>query len=280
MYEIPSNIMKSINKFEPITVDGVVYHPISMSEYEEYLIAKPAIEFMQQSFRDIKLMTLPLLSAYYKVDYDALVKGEQPTGLLSRALLFLALSLKLGEGKPVTERLGNFSIVCDPNDESKLLHISFVDNNNKAQTITPVQFAVLREILACQNGIELMPDSANPDLVEAEQYLNSVNSANLDFKSEHLVSALSALSHVDESEIYNEWCVLKFVRRRESWERIINYITCGVGEMQGTSWKGGNPYPSMWFNKIKGSSSALVSLNSFVGGQAEKTVKAGLITQD
>lgn len=271
MSELPLQVRRLVNRQEPIEVDGHVLYPILVREYEEFHIARPAIEFMQQRL-PVALMSVPLLQAYWTVDLESIEDDKLPAGLLYRAILFLALSLRLGEGMEPTERINLFRPRIDPTDRKRLLGLVYLYDGEEWREITPMSFQRMRPILAAQNGIELMPDTANPELVQAERDLRERNAMKLDANLESMVSTVATFSGVTETTIYDEWTVLQLQNRQHAIVRLLDYLICGIGETQGTKWKGGNPVPSPFFDRTKEGSPALVSLESFAGGAARGAV--------
>lgn len=269
MSELPYAIQLAVNKYEPIEFGGMKFYPIRVNEYDAFLTARPGIEVMQQAL-PVSLVSLPLLEALYRLDYDAVSEGRETSGLFQRALLFLSLSLRLGEGMELNDRLRRFRIIVDRENASKLKAVRFTLNGEETFDITPVQFARLRPILAAQNGVRLEADDANPELVQAERDIQSLNTPELELRMEDLISSVALISGKDEAEIY-DWPILKLDRRKEAAARLIDYITCSINEGAGCKWKGGNPVPSIWFNKIR-SSSALVALSDFANGAGSKAV--------
>ena len=269
MSELPLNIKKAIGMYEPIEAEGVVLHPIKVSEYYEFLIARQAIEFMQQRL-PVSLMSEPLLSAYFKID-SGQVDGFEGTGLFASALLALALALRLKPERSVEERLNAFQITLDPKDQTKLKDIRCVLNGEEITVITPIMFQTLRQIIAEQNGIELHSDLDNPELVDAERDL-AEKSASLDMKVENFIASAAMIAGVDESEVY-EWSILKMHNRLDAAKRIMDYMICGIGESQGSKWKGGNPTPHPWFDRMKEENAGLMPIESFAGGQGLKAVR-------
>lgn len=245
--ELPMNIQKAVRKYEPIKNGGLTLYPVLVAEYDTFSVARPALEVMHQSL-PVALMRIPLLSALYQMDYEAALAGTQPSGLFSRALLALALSLRLGEGLTLEERVGQFHIAVDRQDPKRLKCLRFTDKDGETKEIAPVQFQELRQIIAAQNGVRPESDFANPEIVKAKQKMASVGSIRLDVKLDDLIAAVSALSGVDEAEI-EDWPILKLERRSASYQRILSYLVCGIGEMSGTSWKGGNPTPHPFFQR-------------------------------
>lgn len=263
LYDLPISIEKAAARYKPIEMDGLTLYPVLTKEYESFLAARGAIEVMHQSL-PVAMMRIPLLAALYRMDYEALLNGTPPCGLFSSAILALALSLRLGEGLAKEDRLRLISILVDRDDASKLRGVSFTDSDGKERTITPQQYATLRKIIAVQNGVKLESDTANPDLVKAEKNMAAANAVELDANIEDMISAVAALCGESEEEI-DEWPILKLQRRAESYRRMIDYLVCGFGEMNGTTWKGGNPNPHPFFKRSQNGSRVLSALGSVDG---------------
>jgi hypothetical protein len=262
--ELTPNIKKAIQRYAPVEAEGLTLYPVVMAEREEFEYARPAIDMMQQSMPPV-YAAMPLLSAYYKMDYEAAMKGEEPVGLFAGALLMLALSLRLGTGLTAEERLGLFRLKADGEDMSCLLAVTFWADGEELHSVTPVQFQRLREIIAAQNGIELTPEDANAELVEAERALHEMEGAALSGDAGEKIAAVCALCRVDEDEV-EQWPILKFQTRAKTWQRIIGFAVCGVAQAQGGRWKGGNPYPSMFYERTDRESGALRPINEVTRG--------------
>ena len=265
MEELALDIRRAVGKYEPIKVDDLTLYPIKVENYYEFLMAKPSIDFMQQSL-PVNLMSIPLLDAYFRIDMG-LVDGMKPNGLFSSALLCLALALRLMPHGTAEEQVRKFQIVPDDVNDPKVLKcIKFVLNGEEMHTITPIQFGNLRPIIAAQNGIELISETANPELIQAERDMQENKAPKLDIDLESLISATALIARVDEKEIY-DWAILKMNNRLESAKRVIDYMTCGIGEAQGTKWNGGNPVPHPWFERTNEKKAGVIALESFANGQ-------------
>ena len=275
MNELPLNIKQKIGKYEPIEIEGLVLYPIRVSEYYEFLAARPAIEFMQQRL-PVALISEPLLNAYFKID-SGQVDFEKANGMFSSALLALALALRLKSGQSIEERVKSFQIVLDQNDTTRLKYLYFVKDGEEITVITPITFQTLRQIIAEQNGIELHSDLDNPELVDAENDLAS-KTFSLDMKIENFITSAALIANVDETEVY-EWPILKMHNKLDAARRVLDYIICGIGEAQGTTWKGGNPKPHPWFDRMKESNKGLMPIESFAGGQGLQAVKEAIDKQ-
>ena len=271
MSELPLSIQRCVRKYEPIVTDGITTYPIKVSAYDEFLMAQPALEVLHQSF-PVRFLRMPLLSALYLMDYEAALNGETPTGLFSRAMLALALSLRLGEGQSMMERLKVFRIVANPEKPEQLIALRYEDSEGETKEITPALFTKLRPIIAAQNGVKIESDNADPDLVQAEKDLAEMNGVSLCANIEDSVSAIALITGKDEAEI-DDWPILKLLQRQRGFQRILDYIICGIGQVNGTSWKGGNPHPSPFFDKADdGGFGAHMALGEFAGGAGQRAV--------
>lgn len=269
--ELSLAIKKAVRTYSEIETDGITLYPIPVSRWDEFMLARPALELMQQTL-PVRYLSMPLLSAYYAMDYEAVTDDGIPTGLFGRALLLLLLALRLGrDGEGVEQMVKHFRLRVDTDDPSKLLAVEFSQNGEMMQSITPVQFSRLREIIAAQNGVELVSADANPELVEAERDIAEQKSAKLSGDFGELFSTVAALSHEDEKTIM-KWPIKKLMDRKDAYARVLGYLLCGVSEANGAKWKGGNPYPSPFFSRMEQGSGALIALDRFAGGAGAKAV--------
>lgn len=273
MNEVPANIRRAVSRYEPIEAEGAIFYPILLEEYDDFARARPAIEFMQQQIKDVRLMSLPLLQAYYKIDISLARNGQPTTNLFYRALLFLALALRLAPGSEAEKRVQQFCLVSEEKDRDTLKCVRFRTNGDEWHSLTPVQFQRLRPILAAQNGIELESDEANPELVQSKRDVLARNAPPLDAEIEILISSVAALSRTEEAELYS-WPILKFNRRAAAYKRIMDYMVYTAAELQGTKWKDGNPFPNPWFDKRR-NNLGLISMDEFSKGQDVKTQNGG-----
>ena len=273
------SIQKAAARYKPIETDGLTLYPILVKEYQEFLVARSSLEVMQQSF-PVALMRVPLLTALYQMDCEAILNEEQPTGLFSRALLMLALSLRLGEEQTIEERMRAFHVLIDRENPLVLQRLVFYDADGQEKEITPALFGKLRLIIAAQNGVKIESDTANPDIVKAQQDMASAGAINLDANIDDWISAVSALTGTAEEEI-DDWPILKFQRRSDSFRRIIDYIVCGVGECSGmVQWPKGNPCPHPFFAKVQDGGGVLTAMGGTGYGSKPAPPKAGEAIRD
>ena len=261
--ELPVEIERAVRRFEPIFAEGLTLYPVRVKEYDAWCVAKDAVEALQQAF-PARLMSMPILSAMYRMDLEAMRDGTDVPGLFPRALLALALSLRLWEGRKPEERVKAFRIEADAKDPGRLLSVRCTLNGEEMVKITPIQFQRIRPILAAQNGAERYADDANPELVQAEREMAELNGPKLDLSIEDMQNFVAAWTGADERTT-DEWPILKLFRRAEGLKRPLDYLICGIGETQGTKWKGGNPAPHPCFARKKEGSAALRSIEEFSG---------------
>lgn len=275
MNDIPLKYKDAVRFYQDIDFEGITLHPIKVRNYRDFQNARPAIEFLQQSL-PVRLLSIPLLSAYYKLDIEAMENGEPSPGLFAGTLQFLVLSLDYKpEISDISERVENLArgIYVEASDHTKIAAISF-EQNGEEKRITPSLFQRMRPVLAAQNGIELESDDANPELVEADRDLASVRSEGIDFDVSHLISFVSVWSGEKEGEILN-WPVLKLINHGNVIERTFSFLLYGFGAMNGAQFKGGNPVPSPIYPKDRNGSEALIAMDKFTNGNPVTVSESG-----
>ena len=100
-----------------------------------------------------------------------------------------------------------------------------------------------------------------------------MNSISLKATIEDAISAVAAFTGKDEADI-EEWPILKLTNRQQSYQRMRDYVICGIGQMYGTTWKGGNPHPSPFFDRAdEGGFGAHMALGDFAGGAGERAIR-------
>lgn len=263
--ELPSHIQKKIYRYEPIELEGFMLHPVTVEQYDDFRYASVALGFMTQTL-PVDLMSIPLLSAFYKMDFEKISNGERASGLWTSALVGIAMALRLSHGdETAADAVKRIEIHSDSNDPSRLKFIKFRVDGELIQTITPYQYADMRKIIAAQNGVEIPDELDNPELVKSEQDIASEKAPKLEYRIEDLVSAAAAFTGKEEAEIYG-WPLLKLSRRLAAFRRVFDYMICGIGASQGTTWKGGNPAPHPWLDRKKGWSDAMMPIENFMRG--------------
>lgn len=268
---LPLSMVGRIRAFEPIEAEGLTLYPIRVEEFDAFSHARGAIEFLQQSL-PVTLLSKPLLQAYYSIELEAAARGEKSVGLLYEAILFLLMALRAGDGDEIEKRVERVRIVPREDDVTRLERLEFRLSDERVANITPVQFQRLRPILAAQNGIELLSDRANPDLVQAERDLAELNAPDLEFGLEQVLAAVALVSGCDEEEM-GAWPILKLMLRKEALQRMMGYLACSMSAAAGGKWKGGNPVPNPIFARVNDHAGGVVDMASFAGGTGMRAVQ-------
>ena len=279
--DLPVHIKRAVNRFQPITVEGVTLYPITVDEIDEYGFTRPALEFMQQIL-PVALLQIPILTAFYQLEIASNAQIEDnvpPTNLFTQCVYALLLALRLGQGMERNERIAKrCAYEHDKNDPLKLTRLILIDDDGRTIEITPRLFQRLRPIIAAQNGSEIPPENANPDIVLAERMILAEKAPKLDRNFGKMVAWVSAKCGVDEADVYR-WPILKFLRRAEVLQRELDYLIFGIGQAGGiVTYKDGNPCPSPYFAKITDAVQAKM-LKDIGNGAAEKAVSVAMQNQ-
>ena len=270
MQDLSLEMAKAVRRFEPIETEGLTLYPIQVKDIDEFTTARPAIEFMQQSL-PVAMLSKPLLQSYYTLELDAAKNGQPGSGLFYKCILFLLLAMRVGNGLPAEKRIELVDLELQANDPKRLKSV-LVFVNGEVKRITPMQFQRLRPILAAQNGIELVSENANPELVQAERDLAEMNAPKLQYRVDALKATVATFSGADESEM-EEWPILKLLLRRDAVQRLAGYITCSFAEAQGGQWKHGNPFPSPLYDREIDYCGGLIDMSTFAGGAGMRAVQ-------
>lgn len=282
MNGLSPEIERQINRYRPVIFEGLTLYPVTVEHYDIFTYCTPAIGFMQQSL-PVAMLAKPLISVFLEMEmaeaHTIKPSGEngepedKPGKLFTRSMIALILALRLGEGQPMQERLKRVFPTFDQKTGKKLQSIILITDGGKPIEISPVKFGLLRPVIAAQNGIEIPPIDANPELVEADRAVRMMNAPKLEMVLEDKVSFVALASGADEDEIY-DWPILKFNRRSIAAERVLGYLVHGIGEHSGmVKYNDGNPCPSPCFRR-KQKSLGMVALSEFRRGAEQEINKA------
>lgn len=281
MNGLSPEIERLINRYRPVIFEGLTLYPVTVENYEIFTYCTPALGFMQQSL-PVAMLAKPLISVFFEMELAEAHTNkpsgengepEKPGNLFTRSIIALILALRLGEGMPMPERLKRVQLAFDRKTGKKLEALIVITDGGKPIEISPVKFGRLRPVIAAQNGIEIPPLDANPELVEADRAVRMMNAPKLEMVLEDKVSFVALASGADEDEIY-DWPILKFNRRSIAAERVLSYLIYGIGEHSGmVKYKNGNPCPSPYFRR-KQQSLGMMALSEFRRGAEQEINKA------
>ena len=281
MTKLPERIQKAVNRYLPVSVEGITIYPVLMDEYDEYAQTLPVLEFMPQALPP-ELARLPILEAFAQIEItsQALLETEQngkrgeAFAPLALCIQILILALRLGQGEKMKQRLSRCRELFSQNGLEKLV---FVGNEGEAIEITPRLFQRLWPILAAQNGAEFADENANPEIVLAERQIASNKIPAMIPDPVNRIAWVAYKCGCPEEEIYT-WPIAKFNRRAEIIITDTNYLACRIGAMSGMvdyDKAGGAPFPSPYLRR---DTEALktIEIGSIGGGAAAKAVADGL----
>ncbi len=272
MKELPIEILDKIDRYEPVTVEGITLYPVRVSESRAFEFGRVALEFVQQSL-PVAYLSVPLLTAFYQMDLDALQTTGQVSGMLSSAVALLYLSLRLGEGMEPSERAKRTLILPDENNPRKLREIRFLGEEGQV-SVSPRQFGRLRPVIAAQNGIRLASETANPEILKMEAMMAKKDLEGLEIRLSDKVIFAAQGCGLPEEDVWS-WPILKLDRNVELLRRRLDYLAVTTGQMSGmVSFKDGNPVPSPYWGRKRNGLASMQSLGAVGNGAAENAVRA------
>lgn len=238
----------AIRRALPITECGLKFYPITMQDYEIFIQCKDSLT-LRLGTLPVKYLTKNYVSAIFALEMDSIKSSDKNKGIFYRLLRLLYLSLRI---EMTVEMLNSSIFYVQKQDDIELQHI-LVKQDEKVVKLTPndLSFKII-PVIAEQNGIELPDQSANIDLVVANEQKKEIENQKLKLKLDlnDKIASVSYLSRVPEREI-DKWTVREFEARYNAIERDKRFMIYGQAEAGGmVSFKNGNPYPSWCFDKI------------------------------
>ena len=258
--QFSKDIIRAVRRSEPIEICGLTLYPITMRDYDEFVICKDALAILHSSL-PAKYLAMDFLSALFALALDEMRLSEQsqPTensAAFQRVIRLLYLALRISDD---VIDIGE-DIVYVQKDNALVIDHIIIHQNGDEITLTPAVFSSrIRPLLAYQNGIELLDERTNPDLIkEYKKYQKKDEGVHLKASVDGLIASVAYQSHVSEAELM-DWTVKQFDGRVRAIEREKRYSMYGQAEMSGfVSFKEGNPAPSWCYDvdeDLPGSSS-------------------------
>lgn len=268
-----------IRKGQPIEALGLQFYPIRMTDYEEFLECKNALCIRQTSLakQSIDYLSMPFLSALWAMEIDLMRMTGKASGVFERVIRLLYLSLRLEYDTETVFK----NITCERDNPRQLREVIVSQQDGVTVKISPTDFsAIIRPLIAEQNGINLPDESENPDIVQTEQQMAQEGESKLKYDIETLISSVANACHLRECEI-DEWTIREFEKRRQAIDRQLNYTIYGQAQMSGmVTFKNGNPFPSWCFDRTEALTSALITLDEMQdkykgAGDVKQTIANG-----
>lgn len=272
-------ISAQIRKGKEVEACGLVFYPILMENYEDFLQCREALVLRQSSF-PVRYISQDYMSALFTMDADAIEQTGKPHGLFFRLIKLLFLSLRIEVTQEVLSR--SVFTAIEPNTGKETLHHLRIEQSDKPSAkriaeITPFQFSTqLRKLIAQQNGLNLPNESENVDLVRRIEEGTTTNNADVAYEVNHnvddLIASVAYQSGIREREI-DDWTVREFENRRRAIERDKLYTMYTQAELSGmVKFKHGSPAKSWCYDTIDKNAGIgdLAALGETLGGTAKK----------
>ena len=271
------DIITAVRKGEPINAFGLTLYPITMKDYDEYVLCKDAFAIMHGSL-PAGYLSYDFLNALFVMAMDERASGNAEQNdnkfiaAFQRTLRVFYLALRVSEEE--IRQIANGITYKPLNEDVVGIDKIVVHQNGKETEITPSLFSArIRPLIAYQNGIDLPDENANPELIRLYNKIHEHDNT-IRFKSDidDLIASVAYLSGVQPKDIV-DWTIREFEYRIKAIERDKRYTLCGQAEMSGfASFKNGNPAPS-WCYDVEGDylgSSSLSELGKKLGGVGAK----------
>ena len=81
--ELSRNIKRAADRYEPVETAGLTLWPIRVCEQEEFELARPAIDVIQQAL-PVRYAVMPLLTAYWVMDLESMERKNRWAFLTGR----------------------------------------------------------------------------------------------------------------------------------------------------------------------------------------------------
>lgn len=261
-----------IRSGQPIEALELTFYPITMAQYDEYLLCREALS-LRLAALPVEYAFMDYLSALWAAEVDAVKARSVRTGMFEHALRLLYMSLRIDYD--FTDVLQHHIKLRETDGALAIEYLSITQNGNTVR-ITPHVFSMqIRPLLAEMNGIELPDESHNIDLVESNEQLKRLKSSGIPLKvsTDDLIASVAYLTHTPIRNIYG-WTVRDFELLRRAIDRDKHYMLYAQAEMSGmVKFNKGNPFPSWCYDVSDDSygTMALSELQSRMGQAEQKT---------
>ena len=253
-----ANVQRAVLKNEPFEAFGLRFYGFRVTDYEEWQNCK-SVWLLRQSTLPVSYIMMPFVDALFSIDKESIVENGKPVGTMYALMQTLVTALRLPEGS-VESRI--ISVVAHEGEFKGF----FIAPQDVPQGIflRKEDFPEIRSIVAWQQGEEVPDESLNDDLLEEERIISEMNAGKLDYDMNGLMASVALNMNLRIQNVL-DMSILEFETMRKAIDRDKKNMVCSIAESSGTTWKGGNPYPSWAFDKKKEGSAALTHISKFEG---------------
>lgn len=273
MKELPIAIQDRIDRYMPITAEGLTLWPVTVKQARQFSTARIALDIVVQSL-PVALLSMPLMDAFYQLDNEEMEQTGTMRGLLASTVLLLALSLRLGDTAKPELLADRVRIFPDEQREGRIREIVFLTDDGMPLRVTPRTFQKIRPLIAAQNGVEMPSVTANPEILQMERLKAQKELNDMDPRLTDKIIFVAQSCGISEEEIW-DWPILKLERHAASASRRLDYLAVQIATLSGFStFKDGNPVPSPYFARKRRGLQSVQKLGN-LGAQAEAAVRRG-----
>ena len=240
----------AILKYEPIELNGLVYYPLKVADYEKWQAIKPVLTLRQGTLPAV-YACMTFLQCAWALQYDALKQGNTKSNLWDILACLMFLSLRLSDGDMI-QPIGNSE---DPRTVSAMRIVK----NGEQFDIGPMEFAQVRKLIADQNGAELPDEADNPDLIEAAEDIMSQCDIHVKADLGDMLTSVSSVRNIRRADVM-EWPIKEFDDELRAINRRFGFFLASIAQAQGAKFPKGNPYPTWIFEKSKDEFAGLISM--------------------
>lgn len=252
------NVQRSVLKNEPFEAHGLRFYGLRVTEYVEWQNCK-SVWLLRQSTLPVSYIMMPFLDALFSIDKESIEENGKPAGTMFAIMQTLAIVLRM---PPESVEAQMIRLVAH---EGELKGFFIAQQEENMNIFLPKEaFTEVRNIVAWQQGEEVPDESMNDDLLEEEKVIAELTSGNLEFNMNDLMASIALNMKLRIADVLS-MSILEFETMRSAIDRDKKHMVCATAESNGTTWKGGNPFPSWAFNKKKEGSSALTHISKFEG---------------
>lgn len=253
-----ANVQRAVLKNEPFEAYGLRFYGFRVTEYEEWQNCK-SVWLLRQSTLPVSYIMMPFLDALFSIDKEYIEKNGKPAGTMYAIMETIAMAVRLPEDA-VESRL--ISVVAH-DGELKGFFIADM-NGGPSVFLRKEDFGDIRNIIAWQQDEEVPDESLNDDLLEEERVIAEMSAGKLEFSMNDLMASVALNMNIRVQHVL-DMSILEFEIMRRAIDRNKKHMVCATAESNGTTWKGGNPYPSWAYDRKKEGSAALTHISKFEG---------------
>lgn len=247
-----SDKSKAILKYEPVELNGLVYHPITVADYDKWQVCRSALT-LRQGALPAKYACMTYLQCVWALDYDARASGsESKFGPWNALAMILALSLRFSDNDKI-QAIGNLP------DRRNLVSIRIVKDEQE-HDIEPMEFNVVRKLIAEQNGAELPNEADNPDLIDAAESIRNTTNVRLNHDLGDMLTSVASARNLRRKDLF-DWPIKELDDEIRAIRRRVGHLISSIAEVQGAKYENGNPYPTWMFDRANDEFEGLISMS-------------------